>query len=348
MISLDKRKKPYLSYACNCSWYGYKNIKLIVWDCDSSFFVFSLLAAYQTMANLREIKGKIKSVQNLKKITRALEVVSTVKLQKTKQKADSLKDYLIDFLWIYAQVSNIVDAFGKENEASWSVSDKKLVIVLTSERWLCGALNSKLLRKIYQHVWFDDSIDYFVVGKKWLEYLKRAKANIVGSLHLADSYGEEDLLPLYTYFDQAVASGAYGEVHLYFNYFKNSITQIPTSVQLLPFTQDSLVSFLTELELHDLSEEMQDVHTDKELLIEPDMQTYVLELRRQIRNYVINAALIQNKTGEHAARMIAMKNAKDNASDFAKKLKLNFNKARQGAITQEISEIVSAKIAIEG
>jgi F-type H+-transporting ATPase subunit gamma len=76
------------------------------------------------------------------------------------------------------------------------------------------------------------------------------------------------------------------------------------------------------------------------------MSSYAKELRRQIRNYIINAALVQNKTGEHAARMIAMKNAKDNAIDFKKSLTLSFNKARQGAITQEISEIVSAKIAI--
>jgi len=104
------------------------------------------------MANLREIKGKIKSVKNLQKITRALEVVSTVKLQKLKQQAESLKDYLVDLLAILSQVGEKVDIFASNNVSSTNTGEKKkhLMIVLTSERGLCGALNSKLLRKIYQ------------------------------------------------------------------------------------------------------------------------------------------------------------------------------------------------------
>lgn len=298
---------------------------------------------YWSMANLREIKSKIKSVKNLKKITRALEVVSTVKLQKTKKQAESLKDYLIDLLAILSEVGQSVDIF-----QSWDVKqkkEKKLMIVVTSERWLCGALNSKLLRKLYQEVWFDDSVDYFVIGKKWLEYLKRAKANIVGSLHIGDSFSEEELLPLYSYFDEALKSGDYTHVSLYFNYFKNVIMQIPAAVQLVPFTQESFTSFTKDLEI---DHSFVSATWEKDLIIEPNLEEYSIEMRRQIRNYVINAALIQNKTWEHAARMIAMKNAKDNAVDFVKSLTLAFNKARQWAITQEISEIVSAKIAIGG
>jgi F-type H+-transporting ATPase subunit gamma len=102
----------------------------------------------QGMANLREIKSKIKSVKNLQKITRALEVVSTVKLQKTKQQAESLKEYLVDLLAILSEVGQRIDIFQPSSQAT--SKQKKLVIVLTSERGLCGALNSKLLRKIYQ------------------------------------------------------------------------------------------------------------------------------------------------------------------------------------------------------
>lgn len=266
-----------------------------------------------------------------------------MKLQKTKKQAESLKDYLVDLLAILSEVGQSVDVF-----QSWDVKkkkEKKLMIVVTSERWLCGALNSKLLRKLYQEVGFDDSVDYFVIGKKWLEYLKRAKANIVGSLHIGDSFSEEELLPLYSYFDEALKSGEYTHVSLYFNYFKNVIMQIPAAVQLVPFTQESFTSFTKDLEI---DHSFVSATWEKDLIIEPNLEEYIIEMRRQIRNYVINAALIQNKTGEHAARMIAMKNAKDNAVDFVKSLTLAFNKARQWAITQEISEIVSAKIAIGG
>lgn len=301
------------------------------------------------MANLREIKGKIKSVKNLQKITRALEVVSTVKLQKTKQQAESLKDYLVDLLAILSQVGEKINIFWSEMNnglvKKWDQKKRKLIIILSSERWLCGALNSKLLRKIYMDEWFGDDKDYFVIGKKWLEYLKRGKANIIWSLNIGDTFTEEELLPLYSYFDQAVEGEVYDQVTLYFNYFKNSIAQIPTAVQLLPFTQESFQKFLKDLEIeYTLSTSM----GNKDMMIEPDMEMYVKEMRRQIRNYVIDSALVQNKTWEHAARMIAMKSAKDNATEFTKSLTLSFNKARQGAITQEISEIVSAKIAIGG
>ncbi len=291
------------------------------------------------MANLNDIKSKIKSVGNLKKITRALEVVSTVKLQKLKDQAESLKEYLVDLMTLVSTVWNVHAIFG---EQSATKSEKSLSIVLTTERGLCGGLNSKLLRKVSaDNTWKD--VEYFVVGKKWMEYIKRTWGTIVWSLNIGDNFEEKELLPLFTFFDTALANGDYAEVNLYFNYFKNSIFQIPTSIELFPFKKESLEKFLDEV---DMSIETPDIGK-KDLIIEPSLEEYIVELRRQIRNYIINSALLQNKTWEHAARMIAMKNAKDNATEFSKKLKLNFNKARQGAITQEISEIVSAKIAIE-
>ncbi len=292
------------------------------------------------MANLRAIKTQIKSVWNLKKITRALEVVSTVKLQKLKNQAESLKDYLVDLMTIVSTVGRYHSIFG---ETTQSVSAKKLVVVISSERGLCWGLNSKLLRKINKECG-KENVEYFVIGKKGLEYFKRVGADIVWSLAVGDNFTEETLLPLFTFFDQALTSNEYAEVKLYFNYFKNSMFQIPTSVELFPFRQEAFSQFLEDINVDIVEPEI----GDKDLMIEPDVETYMDELRRQIRNFVIMSAMVQNKTGEHAARMIAMKNAKDNATQFSKSLKLTFNKARQWAITQEISEIVSAKIAIEG
>ena len=291
------------------------------------------------MANLKTIKSKIKSVSNLKKITRALEVVSTVKLQKLKDQADSLKSYLVDLMTIVSTVGQYHAIFADQKDIG---SSKTLAVVFTSERGLCGGLNSKLLRKVSKDI-KEKEVEYFVIGKKWMEYFKRVGATLVWSLNIGDNFTEEDLLPLFTFFDTALASGAYGEVQLYFNYFKNSISQIPTSVELYPFRQESFEMFLSDIDVEMTPPEL----GNKDLMIEPSVDEYMIELRRQIRNFVISSALVQNKTGEHAARMIAMKNAKDNATEFAKSLKLSFNKARQWAITQEISEIVSAKIAIE-
>lgn len=292
------------------------------------------------MANLREIKGKIGSVNNLKKITRALEVVSTVKLQKVKSQAEWLKSYLLDLLGILSHLDTTVWLY--DDDTVISSNERKLAIIITSERGLCGWLNSKLLRKVLSET-DTKNTDYFVVGKKWLEFVKRMWGNIVWNINVSDSFAEEELLALYTFFDKAVQE--YSAVSLYFNYFKNSIAQIPSAVQMMPFTQESFNHFLETIQVQ-LPATI--ALWEKDMIIEPDQETLVAEAKRQIRNYVIASAIVQNKAWEHAARMIAMKNAKDNATDFVKSLTLSFNKARQWAITQEISEIVSAKIAIGG
>lgn len=295
------------------------------------------------MANLKQIKAKIKSVGNLKKITRALEVVSTVKLQKIKHQADGLKAYLIQILRILWTISPQMDLFWSE-QIVWTPT-RNAVIVITSERGLCGWLNTKLLRKVVQEHDLTTT-DFFVVGKKWLEFLKRVNASIVWHIQVGDSVNSRDLLPLYTFFEDALLRWTYQKVNLCFNYFKNSITQIPTSIQLFPLSLEEIKIFFDGIEIP-LIVSSSALDTT-ELLIEPTLEEVRKEVRRQIRNYVIVSALVQNKTGEHAARMIAMKSAKDNATGFVKTLTLKYNKERQWAITKEISEIVSAKIAIEG
>ncbi len=294
------------------------------------------------MANLKQIKAKIKSVGNLKKITRALEVVSTVKLQKVKQQAEWLKQFLVYVLKILWTLGNKEDLFVQENAATNAT--RSAMIIVTSERGLCGWLNAKLLRQTIQAVDLATT-DFFIVGKKGLEYCKRVGATIVGHINVSDKLTQKELLPLFSFFDQAIQQGEYTSVSLAFNYFKNSIVQLPTTIQLFPLTLEQISSFFAGIEV--------DVALDsgvgnKDLLVEPSLDEVRKEMRRQIRNYVIMSALVQNKTGEHAARMIAMKNAKDNATSFVKSLTLKFNKERQAAITKEISEIVSAKIAIEG
>ena len=283
----------------------------------------------------------MKSVWNLKKITRALEVVSTVKLQKIKDQADHQKEYLLDLVHIINATGSQAALFDVEQWADDSTS--ALHIVITSERGLCGGLNSKLLRKVHSEM--SDTDEIFVIGKKWLEFFKRSGATLAGSLSVWDKYDEQTLLPLYTLFDQAIQKRTYTTINIYFNYFKNSIFQVPTAMQVYPFTPEAFDDLLVQIDVDTMS----DITIgNKDLAIEPSLEEFAQEVMRQLRNFVLSSTILQNKAGEHASRMIAMKNAKDNANWLGKKLKQTFNKARQGAITQEISEIVSAKIAIEG
>lgn len=295
------------------------------------------------MANLKKIKNKIKSVQNLKKITRALEIVSTVKLQKSKDKADTLKKYLFDLLYILQNIGSKVDLFNDTNKKS----DKNLVIVVTSDRGLCWSLNSKLTRAVFND--FKDqksNTDFFVIWKKWLDVLSRSGFNLVWICQAKDEMKDDDLLPLFEYLNSSFSQNTYWSIKIYFNYFKNSLIQIPSQLQVYPLTKTHFEDFLSSV---GISYDLNSVHhTWKDLVIEPSREILLEEIKRQIRNYLILSALVQNKAWEHASRMIAMKNAKDNSTKLINHLVLWYNKVRQSSITQEISEIVSAKIAIEG
>lgn len=292
------------------------------------------------MASLKQIKTKIKSNQNLKKITKALEIISTIKLQKNKSRAESLKNYFIDFVRLVSQISDKVDLF---NDKIDSITDKDLVVLVTTEKWLCGGTNTKILKLFYQ--WWDkDKIDVFVIGKKWFEFAGRNWYNVVWYLNTKDDITTADLIPLITYIDQH--SSDYGKVHIVFNFFKNTITQIPTIFKLYPLDKASMDELKWQLDMS--SDQDEDNQNFKDhLLLEPNPQAIREQLYKQIRTYLISSMVIQNKICEHASRMIAMKNAKDNCSKFISILMLKFNKLRQASITQEISEITSAKMAME-
>lgn len=293
------------------------------------------------MANLNQIQNKIKSTSSLRKITRALEVVSTIKLQKSKDKAESLKEYLVDLLLIMNSLWDKIDIF---RERKWKRKEKpKLSIVITTDKWLCGSLNSKLLKKVSDKL-VEKRDDIFVVWKKWLDFFSRAWYNVVWNLSLKDNFVDEDLLPLFAFVREALSNYKYSKVTIYFNYFKNSLIQIPTSVQIYPMQKETFQEFACDIDLVCSTEFGS---TSSDIIIEPTVGEFIREMHRQIRNYIIESAIIQNKAWEHASRMIAMKNATDNSKSFIDTLTLSFNKARQASVTQEISEIVSAKIAME-
>lgn len=153
------------------------------------------------------------------------------------------------------------------------------------------------------------------------------------------------MVPLITYIDQN--SFKYSKIHIVFNFFKNTITQIPTIFKLYPIDKASVDEFKSQLDISfDQSKEDSKAFRDY-LLLEPNPEVIEEQLYKQIRTYLILSMIIQNKICEHASRMIAMKNAKDNCSKFISILMLKFNKLRQASITQEISEITSAKMAME-
>lgn len=299
------------------------------------------------MANTKLIRSKIKSIGNLQKIIKALEIVSTIKLQKLRAKTNNFKSFMLEFLRVLDSLKDHVNIFDFDRQ-SWSEYGRRLIIVVTSDKWLCGGINTKLIKHIaqkYQDANMKKDVDIIAIGKKWLEYFIRDKWNVVASMPLRDEFNEADLLPIYAYIKQAIEKKTYAKIKIYFNFFKNTVVQVPLRFKLYPLDQESFQAFLQDLNID--ADATLSFKEGPDLVIEPDLEHFKNNLVQELTEMIVYHASLHNKTGEHAARMLAMKNAKDNCGDIIGSLQLLYNKTRQSKITQEISEIVSAKIAIE-
>lgn len=190
-----------------------------------------------------------------------------------------------------------------------------------------------------------NDVDIIALGKKWLEFFVRDNRNVVASTPLKDDFDERDLLSIYTYIKQAIEQKTYAKIKIYFNFFKNTVVQVPLRFKLYPLDQESFQAFLQDLDIP--ADTTLSFKQDTDLVIEPNLEQFKNNLVQELTEMIVYHAALHNKTWEHAARMLAMKNAKDNCGDIIGWLQLVYNKTRQSKITQEISEIVSAKIAIE-
>lgn len=293
------------------------------------------------MANMKQIKAKIKATASIKKTTRALEIVSTIKLQKLKQKTISYRNYLKELLGI---MDILEDKKWREN-AIKIISNRHCIIVISSEKWLCWPLNTKIFRLLEKDIktHWRDNIDIITIGRKAYEYCTKRNYNIIHHDSVNDVFNMEDIAELNTIVRKHLIHKTYGSINIIFNYFKSIIQQVPTTLEAFPFNQEKIRAFFHEIWIvHRKASKKID-----NIIYEPDQKRLKKQLVDHFVQQLIHGALLQNKAWEMASRMIAMKNAKDNASSMIKDLTVSFNKARQAAITQEITEIVSAKFSME-
>ena len=296
------------------------------------------------MANTRQLRTQIKSLKSLQKILKALEVVSTIKLQKLKKKTEVLRDFFIDFLnvlHVLEDTINIFDFDKRQRDEQW----RRLIVLVSTDKWLCGSINSRLIKHVTaKYTKRKDKVDLFIIGKKWLDYFVRDGWNIVWSLQLNDNFTEDQLTPLYAYIKKSLAEKKYAKIKVYFNYFKTTITQIPLRFKIFPLDKESFDAFLKDIDI-----KLEKIHKPhmQALAIEPSSRQLKEKLIQETIKYITYSAVVQNKTWEHASRMLAMKNAKDNSWDIIKSVSTLYNKVRQWKITQEISEIGNAKAALE-
>ncbi|WP_287386981.1 ATP synthase F1 subunit gamma [Lachnospira sp.] len=281
------------------------------------------------MASMRDIKRRRDSIQSTGQITKAMKLVSTVKLQRAKGKAESTKPYS-DLM--YETVSNILAKSGNINHRYLVAgeSTKKAVITITGNRGLAGGYNSNIDKLIINSGFNKDDVDIIAIGTKGRDFLKRKGYNI------AKDYSDVINEPLYTdakeICDELLerfAAGEIGEIYLAYTSFKNTVVHIPKLIKLLPVSTEDLKSEESDKKV-DTTPMSYEPEEDEALdMIIPK---YVCSL--------IYGALIESVASENGARMQAMDNATSNAEDLISKLSLQYNRARQGAITQEITEII--------
>lgn len=296
------------------------------------------------MANIRQVKARIKATTNLQKIVKALEIVSTVKLQKLKGVIGSYKEFLQSFLEVVNIVRKEVNLFDYDKD-SRDPHGKRLLVVVTGDKGLCGAVNSRIFKRMeknYGHM--KDKADVFVIGKKGLEYFVLNGRNVVGSATISDNVLLGEVDPISAFIAKAIEDKKYSKIKVYFNFYKNVISQVLTRFKLYPLDENSFNNFLNEI---GVSLDHLESIEHKFLMIEPDVKTFKFDFLQNLIRIIIFSAVLHNKTTEYASRMMAMKNAKDNCKELMEQLTLLYNKTRQWRITQEITEIVGAKVSLE-
>jgi F-type H+-transporting ATPase subunit gamma len=289
------------------------------------------------MPGSKEIRNKIKSVQNTRKITKAMEMVAASKMRKAQERMRAGRPYGEKIRTICANLSHANPEYRHPFLVSRGQLKRVGVVIVTTDKGLCGGLNTNLLRMVLMKMreWSDQKIESQVVaiGNKGLGFFSRAGAKIVSHVtHLGDTPHLEQLIgPLKVQLD-AFTSGEVDAVYLCYNKFINTMKQEPQLLQLLPLTDDRL--------------ERTDPNHDWDYVYEPDAATVLDDLLLRYVESVIYQAVAENMSCEQSARMVAMKAASDNAKKVIDDLQLTYNKARQAGITKELSEIVGGAAAV--
>ncbi len=304
---------------------------------------------------MRDIKRRRESITSTSQITKAMKLVSTVKLQKAKGRAEESKPY---FEKMYETVSGMLAKSGNISNPYLAGSEKEGpkktgIIVITSNRGLAGGYNSNIVKLVNSAGFDKENVVIYPVGRKGQESLRRL------GYEMSDDFNEVMNKPL---FGDAVSigktvtgdleSGKIDEVYLAYTVFKNTMTQTPRLMKILPFTEEDLEN---ESDMGDLSSKDEDSKKSADeqkgavalMNYEPEEEETLSYIIPMYMNSLIFGALVEATASENGARMQAMDNATSNAEEMIDTLGLQYNRARQAAITQELTEIVAGAAAIE-
>lgn len=286
------------------------------------------------MPNNRELRRRIRSVKNTSQITKAMQMVAATKMRRAQNQALSGRPYLeelrIGLHNLLASLETPTHPFLTPNTAS-----NALVLVLSTDKSLCGSLNSNLFRRILMlKEEIGKEVTYYTIGRKAREFVIKTGRTLEGDFVNDEVITFGKASGLQKVFSKLFLENNFSDLYILYPHFVSTLVQEPKLVRVLPVEEKSL---LTE----------NGDETNKEYIFEPNYQFILDYLLKHYLDVVFYQTMLETKASEHSARMIAMKNATDNANELREELTLNYNQVRQGAITNEILEIASASAALE-
>ena len=285
------------------------------------------------MASMRDIKRRKSSIQSTQQITKAMKLVSTVKLQKAKVRAEQANPY---FNYMYRTVTSMLAKTGNLNHPylNKNDSDKKAVIVITSNRGLAGGYNANVVKMITGAGFQKEDVECYTIGNKGREVLERRGYEIKASYpEVIESPEYADAAAICNEVLASYQRGEIGETYLAYTHFKNTVVHEPKLMKLLPVEFDDL-----EIPDEDESNVLMNYEPNEEDALDMIIPKYVTSL--------FYGAFVEAVASENGARMQAMDSATSNAEDMISDLTLKYNRARQGSITQELTEIIAGAEAI--
>jgi F-type H+-transporting ATPase subunit gamma len=296
------------------------------------------------MANLRDIRRRIKSVKNTSQITKAMQLVAAAKMKKAQDQAIAGRDYADRLNEVLV---NLKENISEEDHVLLKQpgGKKELILVVSTDKGLCGGLNTNLLKKVRAEM--GEDADVVTVGRKLRMSLGKLGHNIVSDWEVADPTPFADAKPIGAYLTEQFLEGSYSAVKVAFTNFETTLTQTPWIQQLLPVQESVLAEKRSYEGMGRAGDVGETVRVHRDYVFEPSPEGVLDSLLPLYINYQVYQMILEARASEHSSRMVAMKAATDNAEQMIKDLTLEYNKVRQAAITSELLEITTAMKAME-
>jgi F-type H+-transporting ATPase subunit gamma len=294
------------------------------------------------MASTRDIRRRIKSVKNTRQITKAMELVAASKMKKAQQAALAGRPYAELMARMLAALADRVEEAQHPFLVKREVKTRGIILI-TSDKGLAGPLNANLFKLVTD---IKTPAKYVVIGRKGAQFIARTHRNLLADFTVSDRVAFAEVKVVAEFMVQQFLEGVVDTVEIIWPRFKNTLVQVPTILPLLPLTSvKDVIADLRSDAGHGAAATPVKAATENQMLFEPDPETVLNALLPLYINREIHQQVLDAKASEHSARMVAMKTAKDNATKLLGDLTLEYNKARQAAITQEILEIAAAQFA---